>query len=334
MGDIPATRYATTSDGVRIAYMRLPGEGRPWLWLRTPVGLPMEVMAMRGSLSRNRELAGKRPFVLFDWRGTGQSQRVFASSIDDLVADVAAVNATIEEPPDVLATNLSCFPACTFAAAEPGAWRSLVLADPMLRARDGPESVITRTGWQPDHIGYVRSLVRNFFPDINEDEVEPFARAWAEAVPAQAELAFREFVAAADLTDTLPRVPIPVLVSKAFPGSAAASVAPLLPNGVLVERELASGLSGLRDAWDATIGAGLEDAPAAHVSVPQEPPDLTTRQQEVLSLIAAGRSNREIAEQLTLSQRTVERHVENIFDRIGVNNRAEAVRWALEHGLG
>jgi DNA-binding NarL/FixJ family response regulator len=56
---------------------------------------------------------------------------------------------------------------------------------------------------------------------------------------------------------------------------------------------------------------------------------LSRRQAEVLRLIALGRTNREIADELTLSLRTVERHVADLYDRLGVRNRAEAVAIGL-----
>jgi LuxR family transcriptional regulator, maltose regulon positive regulatory protein len=64
---------------------------------------------------------------------------------------------------------------------------------------------------------------------------------------------------------------------------------------------------------------------------------LTPREQEVLRLLARGTSNATIAEKLVLSVRTVERHVENIYAKIGVSGRtarAAATAWAFSHGLG
>ena len=63
------------------------------------------------------------------------------------------------------------------------------------------------------------------------------------------------------------------------------------------------------------------------------PDGLTPREAEVLYLIAAGRSNREMADDLYLSIRTIERHVANIYRKIDVHNRAEAARYAIEQGL-
>ena len=61
--------------------------------------------------------------------------------------------------------------------------------------------------------------------------------------------------------------------------------------------------------------------------------DLTEREREVAMLIARGKSNREIAEELILSKRTVEKHAANILSKLGLTNRAQVVRWALEKGL-
>jgi DNA-binding NarL/FixJ family response regulator len=53
----------------------------------------------------------------------------------------------------------------------------------------------------------------------------------------------------------------------------------------------------------------------------------------VLSLVADGRSNREIGERLFISDRTVARHLTNIFHKIGVTSRTQAARYAIDHGL-
>ena len=53
----------------------------------------------------------------------------------------------------------------------------------------------------------------------------------------------------------------------------------------------------------------------------------------MLRLVATGRSNRRIAEELVLSERTVDRHVSNIFAKLRVSTRAAATAFAYEHGL-
>jgi DNA-binding NarL/FixJ family response regulator len=66
---------------------------------------------------------------------------------------------------------------------------------------------------------------------------------------------------------------------------------------------------------------------------PAYPDGLTEREVDVLRLIAAGRSNREIADELVLSVRTVERHITNLYGKIDARGKADATAYALGHGL-
>ena len=60
---------------------------------------------------------------------------------------------------------------------------------------------------------------------------------------------------------------------------------------------------------------------------------LTGRELELLRLVAAGKSNREVAVELFLSEKTVARHLSNIFLKLEVSSRVSASRYAYEHGL-
>jgi DNA-binding CsgD family transcriptional regulator len=64
-----------------------------------------------------------------------------------------------------------------------------------------------------------------------------------------------------------------------------------------------------------------------------EPHGLTPRELQVLRLVAAGRTNKAIAAELVLSERTVDRHVSNIFTKLGLSSRAAATAYAYEHRL-
>ena len=77
----------------------------------------------------------------------------------------------------------------------------------------------------------------------------------------------------------------------------------------------------------------LEAQLAARPALPPTGPQLSTREVEVLRLVAAGRSNPEIAEALFISPRTVTTHLTHIFDKLDVEGRAEAVALAVRCGL-
>jgi DNA-binding NarL/FixJ family response regulator len=62
--------------------------------------------------------------------------------------------------------------------------------------------------------------------------------------------------------------------------------------------------------------------------------NLTEREREVLALIADGRSNREIARALVLSEKTVKTHVSNILMKLDLADRTQAALWAVRHGIG
>jgi DNA-binding NarL/FixJ family response regulator len=61
--------------------------------------------------------------------------------------------------------------------------------------------------------------------------------------------------------------------------------------------------------------------------------DLSAREMEVLRLLAAGRSNREIAAELVVSEHTVATHVHHVFQKTGLSNRAEVAAYAVRNGL-
>lgn len=83
----------------------------------------------------------------------------------------------------------------------------------------------------------------------------------------------------------------------------------------------------------AQAGDAARAGEAARASRPELPDELTPREAEVLKLIATGLSNGEIAEKLVLSNATVKTHVNRIFAKTGARDRAQAVRYAYQHGL-
>jgi len=84
-----------------------------------------------------------------------------------------------------------------------------------------------------------------------------------------------------------------------------------------------------------TLGAAPDAARVEEWSGTKVKPTggLSAREVEVVRLVASGKSNRAIAAALFISEKTVARHVSNIFTKLGVSTRAAATAYAYEHGL-
>jgi DNA-binding NarL/FixJ family response regulator len=96
-------------------------------------------------------------------------------------------------------------------------------------------------------------------------------------------------------------------------------------------RALAAGRTHLDPAIQQRLIDAVLTPPRAHANA--LPADLTAREGEILKLIAAGLSNAEIAAALVVSAATIKTHVNHIFAKTGARDRAQAVRYAYEHGI-
>jgi DNA-binding NarL/FixJ family response regulator len=104
--------------------------------------------------------------------------------------------------------------------------------------------------------------------------------------------------------------------------------------------ESAAGRAGLeRLGAMGDLAAGPAAGPIAGPLADRQPDrqhdrqPLTARECEILRLVATGATNKAIAERLILSDKTVARHVSNIFGKLGVSSRSAATAWAYEHQL-
>ena len=89
---------------------------------------------------------------------------------------------------------------------------------------------------------------------------------------------------------------------------------------------------GARSAFE-RLGADPDLARLARLAGTPRPGGLSARESEVLTLVAAGKTNRAIATELFISEKTVARHLSNIFTKLRLSSRAEATAYAFKHGL-
>src|SRR5581483_5552059 len=97
-------------------------------------------------------------------------------------------------------------------------------------------------------------------------------------------------------------------------------------------RQVMDGQAAIDPAVQHHVIAALSSEPANEDTV-QLPDGLTAREVEVLQLIADGLSNAEIAAQLVVNETTVKSHINHLFAKTGVRDRAQAVKYAYDHGL-
>jgi len=163
-----------------------------------------------------------------------------------------------------------------------------------------------------------------------------------------------------DVTELLPRVRCPVLVvhhlgNPLFSIDVAKKMAAGLPDATLVilEGDSPSPLTDAHFRGGGLVPPAIDQflpsrsshgqagpSPGAGGPPSEAPPTinersmlLTAREAEVLSLLAGGCSGKEIAAQLTVSLSTVQRHIANIYAKIGARGRVEAAAYAIQHGL-
>src|SRR5215207_731085 len=355
----PRIRYAITVDGVSIAFWTL-GKGAPLVYMAGGPWGHIELWDIPECRRWYERLAQERMLVRYDVRGTGYSEReVYDQSLDALVADVEAVVDRLDLGGFDIFGAFDAGPvAIAYAARHPERVPHLILwcswartsdiRSPRIRAWlgliDQDWELMTDTcahlalGWPAGEVG------RHAAQRLRESVTPEAARAALEAMGQY------------DVTALLPELKVPTLVLHRgdipwLPVDIARSLASRIPDARLTVMEGESTAPYLGDteatasAVDAFLGEGEEErtarlgalAPGAEQEESRQarayPDNLTAREAEVLNRLAGGKTNNEIAEELHVSARTVERHVANIYAKIGTRGRANATAYALTHNL-
>jgi len=197
-----------------------------------------------------------------------------------------------------------------------------------------------REGWGRDDAVYRQMATTRVMPSASQAEMQAWNQEQLLSVNGEVAALMTAAMASVDLTARLPGLREPTLVlhslgDAAVPFSEGRRIASLIPNARLVALESQNhALLAREPAWPvllsevrAFLAGGPETAAADNDS------GLSRREVEVLRLIAAGKSNPQIADELVISINTVQRHVSNIFAKIGAANRTEAAGYATRNGL-
>jgi two-component system NarL family response regulator len=106
-----------------------------------------------------------------------------------------------------------------------------------------------------------------------------------------------------------------------------------LPRLVAAMHDVLAGGAALSPAMGGKLFSALRDLLRHHGEAVARNPELTGRELEILGYVGAGKTSKEIAAELFISENTVRNHVRNVLDKLGLKSRFEAVTWAQREGL-
>jgi len=348
-------RFARSQDGVRLAFT-IDGSGAPvvikaatWLsHLEAEATSPV----WRHLVSGMCEFGS---FVRYDERGCGLSDwRVDDLGFDSWVRDLEAIaDAVGAERFALLGVSQGAAVAIAYAVRHPDRVTHLVLHGGYARGRltrantaadrDEAEAMarLAEVGWGKHDPAFRNFFTTQFIPGGTPEQIQWFNEMERLSTsPSNAARLMREF-AVIDVVDLLPRVRCPALVLHSrhdvrVPFDEGRLIATHIPgaqfvpiesgNHLLLEHE--PGWQRWLDAVRGFLPRGLRSSAATSFS------QLSSRQQEVLELLAQGRDNAQIAAALGLSDKTVRNQVSTIFARLGVEHRSQLIVLAREAGLG
>ncbi len=341
----PTVRFCHVHSGSRIAYASL-GSGRPLVSLPGWLCHVRELWNHPAAASARARLSRHHQLVWYDRLGCGLSDRRDVQlSLESDVAQLAAVmDAAGVARASLIGYSSAAAAAVVFAARHPERVERLVLYAPFARgsAVTTPERFealkhLVRTDWGLGSRGLAAMIV----PTGSSRDIEWFARYQRMAASAAIAEALLDHIRSLDVLSWLPEVQAPTMVihhrdDHAVPLRAGQEVAALIPECTLKvldggEHDLYVRHSG--SAVIDTILAFLAGSDAGHCRERTSSESLSDREREVLGLIAEGLSNKSISNALGISIGTVERHACNIYGKLGVRCRAEAVRSALTMSL-
>lgn len=345
----PTIRYATTSDGASIAFAAI-GEGVPIVFMPALPFSHLEAMwAAPGQQQWFDRLSRHAQIAIYDSRGTGLSDRTSASfGLTEMMRDLDAVTQRLGWRTFALCGFFNAAPvAIEYAATHPEAVTELVLWGGFARGEEiypmplpaDPQAAVMY--WPV----ILDSISRAWTAGAG-DEARQTAEYFRTCVAPEAALAALIATRGYDVTAALPKVQAPALVLHRRDAAGqrievAQQLAARMPRAELVvlPGEAPSPFAGDIDGGVDVIARflGVADtpdvpgvAPAAEASGEGS---LTARETEVLRLIAQGRANKEIAAALGLSIHTVERHLTNLYPKIGSRSRTEAAAYAIKHRI-
>lgn len=348
MGGVePRILYAKTSDDVRIAFFSM-GEGSPIVFGSNAWGdahFYKELHPHTRRMTDGLVELGWR-VIRYDLRGMGSSDRnVSDMSPDALMRDLEAVVGRLGLQRFALAgLHAGAATAIRYAARHQEHVSQLILLNPFRSGahRFGLDpvgrSLATVSTMAEDDWAYFSLIAGNLVTNFaNPDHARALAATFQRSTSPRILLAYMDTLKAMDMMPFLPLIRVPTLIvhDTGFPFGSfedCQEVADAMPSArlVVIPGDGAAEIAAIDTFLRAPRGSSGATPNVASNTVAA---CLTPREIEVLRLIAGGRTNREMSEDLVLSERTVARHITNIYDKLGLRSKAEATAYAIRHNL-
>lgn len=342
----PSVKYVRTRDGVNIAYA-VQGNGTPLVMMPGIMNHIRLMWRTRSFGTLLEQLSDRFCLVQYDSRGRGMSDRGLPDSHDPSHNEIdleTVVNALRLDQFLILAPQGSNHVAVRYALGSPGRVLGLILWHLTGNNRGGEVRrsielvgddwerclIMLAQAWAP--YDDTRSGVALAQASLSRDD-------YIRALQAEQESSLEEVWAEVVTPTLLLYKDVPGFATKLWSEKAAAAI----PSARLSLLEDDGGLFAYPRDPSKLVAQIIDFASSIHhkndrrprvtTSAHSLPGNLTPRELEVLRLIATGRTNQEIARELVLSERTVARHITNIYSKIEARSKAEATAIAIHAGL-
>ena len=347
-------QYLRTADGVRLAWAdasRGPLLIRAATWLthleydwESPVwGHWIGFLCDHFRLVRYDE----RGCGMSDWNVGELSSERWSDDLESVIAAVAP-----RAPFILLGISRGAGPCLAFAAQHPEQVSHLVLYGAYARGwsrRGDPDrsrayqaiADLARFGWGKDNPAFRQIFTSRFVPGATAEQMNWFNELCKKTASPENAAKLVEARARMDFVDALEKVRTPTLVvhgrdDQVVPIEEARLIASGVTGAEFVELESKNHiLLEAEPAWKRFCDAVLEFTGPGQAARGEDPvfQTLTRREREVLALLTEGLGNADIAERLSLSEKTVRNHLSNLFDKLGVWTRAQAIVFARDRGF-
>jgi pimeloyl-ACP methyl ester carboxylesterase/DNA-binding CsgD family transcriptional regulator len=345
-------RYVQASDGARLAWAE-SGEGpvvvKAANWL-THLEYEWESPVWKHWLQFFSE---HFRFVRYDERGCGMSEwRDGELSVERWTDDLEAVidAAGSKQPVTLLGISQGGVACIGYAVRHPERVSRLILyggyaRGPYLRGKPEAEATfravidLARVAWGSDNPSFRQVFTSRFIPGGTPEQLAWFNELCLKTTSGEIAARLLESRARVNIESQLSQVRVPTLVLHArddavVPVSEGRLLASGIPGAEFVELDSRNHiLLEAEPAWRRFQEAVLDWMQTGAAPTPGVFDSLSAREREVLALMGDGLGNADIAERLKISEKTVRNHASNIFDKLGVWSRAQAIVFARDRGF-